>query len=71
MKVLRPLGAALLLLFTLGHAFAAEVIQRFDSAVQVAKDGTLTVTETIRVRAEGAEIKRGIHRDFPPLFKFV
>jgi uncharacterized membrane protein YgcG len=65
--MLRPFGAALLLLLTLGagSAIAAEVIQRFDSAVQVAKDGTLTVTETIRLRAENLEIKRGIHRDFP------
>ena len=39
---------------------AAEVIHRFDSVVEVARDGTLTVTETIRVRAEGNEIKRGI-----------
>ncbi len=49
-------------------AQAAEVIQRFDSVVEVAKNGTLTVTETIRVRAEGNEIKRGIFRDFPLRF---
>lgn len=62
----KSLLSVLVLLLTLsGSAFAAEVIQRFDSAVQVAKDGTLTVTETIRVRAENLEIKRGIHRDFP------
>lgn len=64
----KPIVSALvfaLLLLGAGSTFAAEVIQRFDSTVQVAKDGTLTVTETIRVRAEGAEIKRGIHRDFP------
>src|SRR5690606_23626148 len=39
-----------------------------DSLVDVAKDGTLTVTETIRVRAQGNEIKRGIYRDFPTTF---
>jgi uncharacterized membrane protein YgcG len=64
--VTKSLLSVLVLLLSLsGNAFAAEVIQRFDSAVQVAKDGTLTVTETIRVRAENLEIKRGIHRDFP------
>ncbi len=51
-----------------GHADAAEVIHRFESAVQLAKDGTLTVTETVRVRAEGRAIKRGIYRDFPMTF---
>ena len=49
-------------------AQAAEVIHQFDSAVQLAKDGTLTVTETLNVRAEGREIKRGIFRDFPMTF---
>jgi hypothetical protein len=47
---------------------AAEVIHSFDSDVQVAKDGDLTVTETIRVRAEGQQIRRGIFRDFPLTF---
>jgi uncharacterized membrane protein YgcG len=50
-------------------AHAAEVIERFDSTVDVAADGTLTVTETLRVRAEGQEIKRGIYRDFPLTFR--
>ena len=58
---------AALVLATATHA--AEVIHRFDSVVEVAKDGTLTVTETIRVRAEGNEIKRGIYRDFPLRFR--
>ncbi len=48
---------------------AAEVIHRFDSVAEVARDGTLTVTETIRVRSEGNEIKRGIYRDFPLRFR--
>src|SRR5690242_1347120 len=50
-------------------ADAAEVINRFDSVVEAAKDGTLTVTETINVRAEGDQIKRGIFRDFPLTFR--
>jgi uncharacterized membrane protein YgcG len=52
-----------------GTATAQEIIHRFDSLVQVARDGTLTVTETIAVRAEGREIKRGIFRDFPLIFR--
>ncbi|HWL05455.1 MAG TPA: DUF2207 domain-containing protein [Xanthobacteraceae bacterium] len=50
------------------EAQAAEEILRFDADVQVARDGTLTVTETIRVRAEGRDIRRGIYRDFPLTF---
>ena len=33
------------------------------------RDGELTVTETIRVRAEGREIRRGIVRDFPTIYR--
>jgi uncharacterized membrane protein YgcG len=50
-------------------AYAQEVIHRFDSQVAVGRDGQLTVTETIVVRAEGREIKRGIYRDFPLTFR--
>ena len=45
------------------------MIERFLSDVAVARDGTLAVTETIRVNAEGDEIKRGIFRDFPLTFE--
>ncbi|MEM7069641.1 MAG: DUF2207 domain-containing protein [Pseudomonadota bacterium] len=64
--------AVLIVIFLLSSIFsarAAEVIQSFDSIVTVAKDGTYTVTETIRVRAEGNKIRRGIYRDFPLLFE--
>ncbi|PVB63021.1 DUF2207 domain-containing protein [Labrenzia sp. 011] len=44
---------------------AEELIKRFVSNVEVAANGTLTVTETITVRAEGDQIERGIFRDFP------
>ncbi len=47
---------------------AAEQIITFDSAVVVGADGVLDVTETIKVRAEGDQIKRGIYRDFPLTF---
>jgi hypothetical protein len=68
-RSLRLSLALLLSALPLGAVHAQEVIHRFDSVVQVAADGTLQVTETIRVRAEGAEIKRGIYRDFPLTFQ--
>ncbi len=62
----RRLAAALLLICLLpGLGRAAERILSFDSRVVVEPDGRLRVTETIRVRSEGREIRRGIYRDFP------
>lgn len=46
-------------------ARADERILSFDVQVEVGVDATLVVTETIRVRAEGKQIRRGIYRDFP------
>ena len=63
------LGFVLALLAGAGPAAAQEIIRSYDSLVQVARDGTLTVSETIRVRAEGREIRRGIYRDFPLTFQ--
>ncbi|WP_296085284.1 DUF2207 domain-containing protein [uncultured Agrobacterium sp.] len=54
-----------LLLGTVLPACAEEFISSYHSIVDVAKDGTLTVTEAITARAEGDRIKRGIFRDFP------
>jgi hypothetical protein len=62
-------GLALVLAGALDAAAAEEVIQRFASDITLARDGTLTVVETIRVRAEGDQIKRGIYRDFPLTFE--
>ncbi len=42
-----------------------EEILRFDSRIVVLPDSTMTVTETIAVRALGRDIKRGVYRDFP------
>lgn len=60
----RLLGLCLLLAWVL-PASAEEFIRSYHSIVDVAKDGTLTVTEAITARAEGDRIKRGIFRDFP------
>jgi len=50
---------------TAGAVQADERILSFVSSVTVERDDRLIVTETIRVRAEGQQIKRGIFRDIP------
>lgn len=57
--------AALLLLLLPLLAAADERILSFHSDIRVMTDGIIEVTETIKVRAEGNRIKRGIYRDFP------
>jgi uncharacterized membrane protein YgcG len=49
-------------------ARADEAIDSFHAAIDLSKSGRMTVTETIRVKAEGYKIKRGIYRDFPLTF---
>jgi uncharacterized membrane protein YgcG len=46
-----------------------ERILSYRSDVDVGADGTLTVTETIRVNAEGDDIRHGIFRDFPTRYQ--
>ena len=64
--------AALFLLAVLSSAPAAaqERILSFDSRIEVGADGVLTVTETIRVSALGDQIKRGIYREFPTIYRW-
>lgn len=50
-------------------AAADERILLFRSEIQVAVDGSMQVRETIKVRAEGEQIKRGIYRDFPTRYR--
>jgi uncharacterized membrane protein YgcG len=50
-------------------ALAAERILRFVSDVMVERNGDLAVTETIAVQAEGNQIRRGILRDFPTVYR--
>ncbi|WP_428527952.1 DUF2207 domain-containing protein [Roseibium sp.] len=57
--------AAVLWLVTVSGAVSEERILTYVSDIDVQEDGSLIVTETIRVRAEGDEIKRGIFRDIP------
>lgn len=46
-----------------------ERILFFHSDIKVHKDSSLTVTETIKVRSTGSQIKHGIYRDFPTKYK--
>ena len=64
-KMLGLLTAVLGFLAVAGQASAAELIRDYHADIVVAPDATLSVTETITVRAEGQDIKRGIFRDFP------
>ena len=50
-------------------ALAEEAILRFASDLTLARDGNLHVVETIRVRSEGREIRRGIFRDVSTTFE--
>ena len=59
----------LLVLMPLGAAQAGERILYFQSDLQVSADGSMEVVETIRVKAEGRQIKRGIYRDFPTVYR--
>jgi len=52
-----------------GAAHADERILSFDSMISVQADASMIVEETIKVRAEGREIRRGIYRDFPTDYK--
>lgn len=57
--------AALLLMLLPLCGIADERILSFHSDILVMSDGMIEVTETIKVRAEGKRIRRGIYRDFP------
>ncbi|MET3896921.1 putative membrane protein YgcG [Devosia sp. UYZn731] len=66
---MRPIARLLLgllvgLLLALPAA-AREEIRNFTADVILATNGTVNVTETIDVQAEGDEIRRGIYRDIP------
>ena len=60
--------ALTLLLFAI-HVYADERILNYDIDVNVQRDGGLDVTETIKVRAEGNQVRRGIYRDFPARYR--
>jgi uncharacterized membrane protein YgcG len=66
---MRRIAIALLVaVAAVSPAQAVERILRFVSDVEVQANGDLAVTETIRVQAEGNQIRRGILRDFPTTY---
>ncbi|MGY0634815.1 DUF2207 domain-containing protein [Luteimonas sp. A478] len=48
---------------------AGERILRYDVDIAIQSDGSLDITETIAVRAEGRRIRRGITREFPTRYR--
>ena len=52
-----------------GAVLADERILDYQSNILIHINGNIVVTETIRVRAEGTDIRRGIFRDFPTRYK--
>ncbi len=68
-NVFTTTGILCAVLFFCQGALADERILSFDSIIQVNPDGSMRVTELIRVSAEGKQIKRGIYRDFPTKYK--
>ncbi len=64
------LGWACAVFVVAGSPVAAEeAIESFHSDITVARDGTVHVDETIRVNAEGNDIRRGIFRDVSTTFE--
>jgi len=68
-RVLRTVvPLALAFLFAAAGARADERILAWQSDIRVRPDSTLEVRETLRVRAEGVGIRRGVFRDFPTVY---
>jgi len=62
---MKRLFVLLLTLILAVSGFADERILNYESRIVVNPDSSMSVTETIQVRAEGRRIRRGIYRDFP------
>jgi uncharacterized membrane protein YgcG len=65
----RALPALLLLLAAPAAAQTDERIMRYVSDVQIEKDSSLEVSETIDVNVEHININHGIYRDFPTRYR--
>jgi hypothetical protein len=60
---------AIIFLPLMGYANERELISYYHSEIEVQKDGSLLVQETIKVHSLGEEIKRGIFRSFPVIYR--
>ncbi|MEI6887515.1 MAG: DUF2207 domain-containing protein, partial [bacterium] len=52
-----------------GFVYREEKINNYDSVIEIQKDRSLIIKETIKVTALSIDIKRGIFRDFPTIYK--
>ena len=68
-KILKIIFVSFLLVFPVLVNAEQERIKLFDSNIEVNKDASLTVTETISVFANGDQIVHGIYRDFPTTYE--
>jgi len=67
--LLRRFASAFALLAAASFASAEERISSFRSDVEIHRDSSLEVTETVDVRAEHNRINHGIYRDFPTRYR--
>ena len=67
--LIRVVSVVFLIWLSITGSRADERILSFHSDIVVNADSTLNITETITVRAEAQNIKRGIYRDFPTKYK--
>lgn len=66
---MRRILLALLVFLLTVSAHAQERILSFHSDIEIQPDASMIVTETIRVQAEGRNIRRGIYREFPTRYR--
>jgi len=64
-SVVRRFLVVFAFIFALAPAYGAEAILSYSSIIEVQTDRSVIVTETIRVNAEGQNIRRGIWRYIP------
>lgn len=63
-------NALILLLLLPSIGLPDERILDYHSDILIRQDGWIEVTETIEVRAEGVNIRRGIYRDYPTRYEW-
>jgi uncharacterized membrane protein YgcG len=66
---MRRIALALAIFLSAASLGAQERILSYDTQVEIRADGSLDVAERIKVHAEGQQIRRGIHRDFPTRYR--
>lgn len=71
LRAIGVIGAVAVLVATPlpARAVEAECITEYASDVEVHADGSMTVTETIKLIAAGKAIRHGIYRDFPAVYR--